>query len=45
MVLEIANELNMHNNTLDKAIKKQIELNEKVDRIEEKMMEKELYNY
>jgi hypothetical protein len=45
MVLDLANELNKHNKVMEKAIEKQKQLIEKVDRIENKLMEKELYNY
>ena len=45
MMLEIAQEINKHNKVMDKAIEKQRELIDKVDKIEEKLMEKELYNY
>lgn len=45
MMLEIAKEINKHNKVMDKAVEKSRELIDKVDRIEEKMMEKELYNF
>lgn len=45
MVLEIANELNKHNIKIEKAISRQRHLIEKVEYIEEKIMEKELTNW
>ena len=45
MMLELAQELNKHNKQMEEAVERQRVLIDKVDRIEEKLMEKELYNY
>ena len=44
-MLELAQELNKHNKQMEEAVERQRVLIDKVDRIEEKLMEKELYNY
>lgn len=44
-ILELSKELGQHNKLLEKAMNKETRLIQKVKRIEEKMMEKEIYNY
>jgi len=44
-VLELSKELGKHNKLIEKAMTKEDRLLAKVNRIEEKMMQKEIYNY
>jgi uncharacterized coiled-coil protein SlyX len=45
IVLELSKELGQHNKLIEKAMEKEDRLLAKVNRIEEKMMAKEIYNY
>ena len=45
IVLELSKELGKHNKLIEKAMIKEDRLLAKVNRIEEKMMQKEIYNY
>ena len=44
-MLELSKELGKHNKLIEKAMAKEDRLLAKVNRIEEKMMQKEIYNY
>ncbi len=45
IVIELSQELNKHNKLIEKALDRQERIIEKVSRIEDKLMTKELYNY
>lgn len=45
IVLDLSTELGKHNKLMDQAIKREERLLQKVNRIEEKIMSKEIYNY
>lgn len=45
LVLELSKELGKQNKLIERAVNKSERLIQKVDRIESKMMEKEIYNY
>ena len=45
LVLDLSKELGQHNKLIEKAMAKEERLISKVNRIEEKMMQKEIYNY
>jgi chemotaxis protein histidine kinase CheA len=45
IVLELSRELGEHNQLLEKALEKQNRLNTKLQRIEDHIMQKELYNF
>ena len=45
IVVELSKELGKHNKLIEKALSKEDRLLSKVNRIEEMMMQKELYNY
>ncbi len=45
IVLELSKELGKHNKLIERAMLREDRLLAKVNRIEEKMMQKELYNY
>ena len=45
IVLELSTELGKHNKLIEKAMAKEDRLLAKVNRIEEKIIEKEIYNY
>jgi len=44
-IMELSKELNKHNKLVEKALERQDRMLQKVDRIETKLMEKELYHY
>lgn len=45
IVLELSKELGKHNKMIEQAMSKEDRMLSKINRIEEKMMQKELYNY
>jgi hypothetical protein len=45
LILEFTNQLNQHNDLIDKALDKQLRMEQKIDRIEHRIMEKEIYSY
>lgn len=45
MILELSEQLGMHNELIEKALEKQQRMELKINRIESKLMEKEIFNY
>lgn len=45
IVMELSKELSKHNKLIERALDKQERMIGKVERIEEKLMKKEIYNY
>ena len=45
LILEFSQQINQHNELISKAMEKQEKMETKLDRIEHKIMEKEIYNY
>ncbi len=45
LILEFSQQINQHNELISKAMEKQDKMETKLDRIEHKIMEKEIYNY
>ena len=45
LILEFSQQLNQHNEIIEKAIEKQERMEQKINRIEARLMEKEIYNY
>eukprot|EP00347_Sterkiella_histriomuscorum_P022171 403331430 len=45
LILEFSQQLNQHNELIEKALEKQERMEHKINRIEQKLMEKEIYNY
>ena len=45
LILDLTKQVTVHNDLLERAMSKQLRMEAKIDRIEERLMDKELFNY